>query len=128
MTKHKINYLQMEDCNVHPCSETKRFSSWTPWMATNASLEAINSGYTEKRFRFTCRAQTDDASSVRVQVAKEERYCRNVGSCLRGTTNNNMNTEANLDGGWNEWSSWFPCNQPCGGGSQHRVTFLTSMY
>lgn len=116
------NNFQIEDCNTHLCTETKRFSGWTPWLAANATLQSANSGYTEKRFRFTCRAQTDDPSSVRVQLAKEEeRYCRNDGSCLRGSANNNMNSEVNLDGGWSEWSSWLPCNQACGGGSQHRV-------
>ncbi|XP_043266861.1 semaphorin-5A isoform X2 [Venturia canescens] len=114
---------QVEECNTHPCTETKRFSGWTPWLAVNATLQSANSGYTEKRFRFTCRAQTDDPSSVRVQLAKEEeRYCRNDGSCLRGNPNSNsMNSEVSPDGGWSEWSSWLPCNQICGGGSQERV-------
>ncbi|XP_076394986.1 semaphorin 5c isoform X2 [Megachile rotundata] len=117
--------FQVEDCNSHQCVETKRYSGWTPWLAANASLQNGNVGYVEKRFRFSCRAQTDDPSSVRVQLAKEEeRYCRNDGSCLRGNANQNgyadLATESGWSG-WGEWSSWKQCDRPCGGGSQYRV-------
>ncbi|XP_066596034.1 semaphorin 5c isoform X2 [Prorops nasuta] len=114
--------IQMEECNTHSCGETKRFSAWTPWLAVNATLQNGNLGYVEKRFRFSCRAQTDDPSSVRVQLAKEEeRYCRNDGSCLRGGSNVNSFLDSTTDNGWGEWTSWSPCDQPCGGGSQSRA-------
>lgn len=74
----------------------------------------------EKRFRFSCRAQTNDPASVRVQLAKEEeRYCRNDGSCLRGREYAEISTN---ESGWGEWSSWGPCDRPCGQGTQHRVS------
>ncbi|XP_023288888.1 semaphorin-5A, partial [Orussus abietinus] len=114
--------FQIEDCNTHPCPETRKYSSWTPWLSVNATAEAGTIGYTEKRFRFSCRAQTEDSASVRIQLAKEEeRYCRSDGSCLRGNANANGNSDVNADGGWGEWSLWSPCNRACGGGSQHRV-------
>lgn len=109
---------QIEECNTHRCSEIRRYSEWTPWLAVNATVQAGNIGYTEKRFRFSCRAQTEDPSSMRVQLAKEEeRYCRNDGSCLRGGGNPEITSEP----GWAEWSSWSTCKRACGEGSQHRV-------
>jgi len=86
----------------------------------NASLQSASVGYVEKRFRFSCRAQTSDPSSVRVQLAKEEeRYCRNDGSCLRGK---DEYTEPVVESGWGEWSAWGPCDRPCGRGTQRRVS------
>ncbi|XP_011264749.2 semaphorin-5A [Camponotus floridanus] len=109
--------FQLEECNTHECTETRRYSGWTPWLAVNASLQSVNTGYLEKRFRFSCRAQTDDPSSVRVQLAKEEeRYCRNDGSCQRGKDAESIN-----ESGWSEWSSWGSCDRSCGRGTQHRV-------
>ncbi|KAL6262936.1 hypothetical protein P5V15_005724 [Pogonomyrmex californicus] len=110
--------FQIEDCNTHECAETKRYSGWTPWLAVNSSLQSGSTVYLEKRFRFSCRAQTYDPSSVRVQLAKEEeRFCRNDGSCLRGK---DAYVESN-EGGWGEWSSWGSCSRPCGRGIQHRT-------
>lgn len=118
----KIHVFQFEECNID-CAETKRYSGWTPWLAVNASLQSGSVGYVEKRFRFSCRAQTNDPSSVRVQLAKEEeRYCRNDGSCLRGNANANVYAESINDNGWGEWSAWGTCDRPCGRGTQHRVS------
>lgn len=115
--------MQVEDCNTHECQETKKYSSWTPWLAVNASTQTATSGYTEKRFRFVCRAQTDDSSSIKVQLAKvEERYCKSDGSCLKGSSGSSpINVDSNVEGTWSEWTSWSPCNRECGGGTQHRV-------
>ncbi|XP_011154550.1 semaphorin-5B isoform X2 [Harpegnathos saltator] len=116
--------IQFEECNVN-CAETKRYSGWTPWLAMNASLQSGSVGYVEKRFRFSCRAQTNDPSSVRVQLAREEeRYCRNDGSCLRGNANVNVYPELVNENGWGEWST---CDRPCGRGTQHRVRQCKSL-
>ncbi|KAL0132032.1 hypothetical protein PUN28_000065 [Cardiocondyla obscurior] len=110
--------FQIEECNTHECPETKRYSGWTPWLAVNTSMQNGNTVYLEKRFRFSCRAQTDDPSSVRVQLAKEEeRSCRNDG-CLRGK---DAYADSVNENGWSEWSSWGLCDRPCGKGTQHRV-------
>ncbi|XP_015110024.1 semaphorin-5A isoform X1 [Diachasma alloeum] len=111
--------FQIEDCNTHVCPETKRYSSWTPWLPTNAT-GLQGGGYVEKRFRFSCKAQTDDPSSVRSQLAKEEeRFCRDNGSCSRVNINNQ--NPAEVEGSWSDWSPWYPCTKNCGGGKQHRV-------
>ncbi|KAG5319898.1 SEM5B protein, partial [Acromyrmex heyeri] len=111
--------FQIEECNNHKCAETKRYSGWTPWLTVNSSLQSDSTVYLEKRFRFSCRAQTDDPSSVRVQLTKEEeRSCRNDGSCLRGK---DTYAESIIENGWGEWSSWGSCDRPCGKGTQHRV-------
>lgn len=55
---------------------------------------------------------------MKVQFAKEEeRYCKDDGSCL-GT---------NIESGWSEWSTWYPCDRPCGRGSQSRVNIEASL-
>ncbi|XP_024887509.1 semaphorin-5A [Temnothorax curvispinosus] len=115
--------FQTEECNTHECPETRRYSGWTPWLAVNASIQNGNTVYLEKRFRFSCRAQTDDPSSVRVQLAKEEeRTCRNDGGnggCQRA--GKDAYVEPINENGWGEWSSWGLCDRPCGRGIQHRV-------
>lgn len=118
------NVFQIEECNNHKCAETRRYSGWTPWLTVNSSLQSDSAVYLEKRFRFSCRAQTDDPSSVRVQLAKEEeRSCRNDGSCLRGK---DTYAESINESGWGEWSSWGSCDRPCGKGTQHRVSIFCS--
>ena len=92
-------------------------------MAVNGTGQTKRLDYTEKRYRFSCRAQTSDSTSVRVHLAKEEeRYCRNDGSCSHAVGLTSV--ETSLEGGWSEWSSWFPCDRVCNGGSQYRVSIL----
>ena len=75
-------HLDYELCNTHACSEAKRLSSWTPWLATNAT--STTNGYGERRFRFSCRAPVADPALIKVTQAKEEeRFCHSDGSCLR---------------------------------------------
>ena len=75
-------HLDYEQCNTHACPDAKRLSSWTPWLATNATNSAA--GYTERRFRFACRAPVTDAVLIKVAQAKEEeRFCHSDGSCIR---------------------------------------------
>lgn len=90
-------------------------------MVVNFTSQAKESEYTEKRFRFVCRAQTDNPSSLRIHLGKEEeRYCKKDGSCSHviGMTN----TDSNADVGWSDWSHWFSCNRVCTPGSQARVS------
>lgn len=72
-------------------------------------------GYTEKRFRFSCKAPTTDPSLIKiVQAKEEERHCYADGSC----TKNGRVGEA--DDSWSEWSAWSSCSKECGGGVQER--------
>ncbi|XP_043543474.1 semaphorin-5A-like [Chiloscyllium plagiosum] len=46
--------------------------------------------------------------------------CENC-SCVNGRLDCVSHLGCQLDGGWGSWSTWTPCSEPCGGGSQHRV-------
>lgn len=106
-------HLDYEQCNTHACPDAKRLSSWTPWLATNATNSAA--GYTERRFRFACRAPVDDPAVIKVAQAKEEeRFCHSDGNCIR-------TGRGEGDDVWSEWSNWSDCSVECGGGLQHRT-------
>lgn len=98
-------------CNTHSCPETRKSSNWTAWVRINMTRD----GYFEQRFRFTCRANVEDAASLRVgSVKKEERYCHESSkTCMDSAY-------LNIDGDWSEWSEWTECSVPCGGGVQYR--------
>ncbi|XP_060654439.1 semaphorin-5B isoform X1 [Drosophila nasuta] len=102
--------LDYEDCNMQSCAEVRKFSSWTPWLT--ASAGNATEPQVEKRYRYSCRATTADASSVKINMVKEEtRNCRADGSCQR-MNEHEANSESDSD--------WSPCSVSCGGGSQHR--------
>lgn len=106
--------IDYEDCNMQSCPEEKKLSGWTPWLIQqNRTDEADGiTILTEKRFRFSCRARTKDASSMHIGVAKtENRICRE-GVCHR------LGEPSGLDEP--EYGEWGPCNVTCGGGVQHR--------
>lgn len=66
-------------CNLHACSETKRVTTWTPWLLANDT----DIGRIERRFRFSCKAPVD-TSLLKVGAMKlEERICHADGTCLR---------------------------------------------
>ncbi|XP_046600130.1 semaphorin-5B isoform X1 [Neodiprion lecontei] len=108
--------FQIEDCNTHQCEDEKRSSAMTPWLPVNSTVSAI--GYTEKRYRFSCRVQTKDPSGLRIQMSKEERYCNSDGSCLKAM---GAGPSEPSEDGWGEWSSWTTCTRTCGKGIQHRI-------
>lgn len=114
---------QIEDCNTHPCLETYRKYLWSPWIISNTSDAALLGGRTEKRFKFVCRAQTEDTSSIKLQMVKEEeRYCRPDGFCGKKMMSSSVSIgDLSIESAWSDWSSWSPCSQTCGGGTQFRV-------
>ncbi|XP_064463690.1 semaphorin-5A-like [Ornithodoros turicata] len=98
-------------CNTHTCPETRKSSNWTAWVRVNTTVD----GYYEQRFRFTCRANVEDSSSLRVgSIKKEERYCHDSSRTCMDTA------YMNIDGNWSEWTQWTECSVPCGRGVQHR--------
>ncbi|XP_026272666.1 semaphorin-5A [Frankliniella occidentalis] len=108
--------LDYEPCNGHPCPESRKLSAWTPWLSEAAPGPGnANFGgtWTEKRFRFACRAQTADPSSVRVTQSKEEkRVCSATTGC--------KSDRVDSDEVWSDWSEWSACSAECGGGFQTR--------
>jgi chondroitin sulfate proteoglycan 4 len=69
-------------CNLHAYSETKRVTSWTPWLLASDTDIARN----ERRFRFSQKAPVD-TSLLKVGAMKlEERICHADGTCLRTST------------------------------------------
>ncbi|XP_037901105.1 semaphorin-5A isoform X2 [Glossina fuscipes] len=107
--------IDYEDCNMHSCPEIRKLSSWTPWLVhynKSQDLEATDTIYTEKRFRFVCRAISPDPSSIHISLAKtENRICRE-GVCQR---HNDINALEEI-----EHAEWGACNVSCGGGVQYR--------
>lgn len=66
--------------------------------------------YTEKRFKFLCKAPSPE--QIKLSVAREEeRYCTSQGTCSRPLEE---------EEGWEPWGPWGDCSAPCGGGQQAR--------
>jgi len=103
--------IEYQTCNHHTCLESKRVTTWTPWLLANDT----DLGRIERRFRFACKAPVD-ASLLKIGSMKlEERICHSDGTCLR--------TDSGLmeGGGWSDWSDWSKCSHQCGGGHQQRT-------
>ncbi|XP_050547311.1 semaphorin-5A-like [Daktulosphaira vitifoliae] len=94
---------EYELCNQKPCVESKKVSSWTPWISTGNS--------THKRFRFSCRTQQDQTSISIIQDKEESKLCQD-GACHR------LDQVSDLEESWSEWSNWSSCSSECGGGNQ----------
>ncbi|OXU28754.1 hypothetical protein TSAR_006189 [Trichomalopsis sarcophagae] len=109
--------FQIEDCNSHACPDTRRYA-YSPWQSSGN----VSGVRTEHRYRFACRAQTDDPSSVKIQTKEEERHCRSDGSCSRKSSpGSSINIDGSLDSAWPEYTAWTTCSQSCGGGTQTRI-------
>lgn len=79
--------IEYETCNISPCQEVKKLSSWSSWLTVTNST--TRSGFTEKRFKFSCKAPVIDPNQIKIVVGKEEeRFCYSDGSC---TKNGNKN-------------------------------------
>lgn len=102
--------MEYEICNKQPCEEVKKLSPWTQWLTVNGTGET---GYMEKRFRYSCKAPIADPSALKITMAKEEvRKCSNEG-CQRMS-------EAPQKASWGCWSDFSACSATCGMGRRVR--------
>lgn len=92
--------VDYEVCNTELCPEIQKMSAWTPWLRLNNDSSDIDA-HVEKRFRYLCRVNGSDASSMKISKAKEEnRVCQSDGLCHRDESD---------DSGWSDWSEWSKC-------------------
>lgn len=74
--------IDYEVCNSQPCAEVKKLGQWTPWLMESNTSKTDE--YTERRFRYMCKASVMDATSLKIVLSKEEkRTCQPNGSCQR---------------------------------------------
>ncbi|GBP26619.1 Semaphorin-5A [Eumeta japonica] len=100
--------IEKQICDLRPC-EIRRVTAWTPWVQIPSN--SSDGGYTEKRFKFACKAPSPEQIKL-TQVKDEERYCTSQGYCGPVPP-----PEAD---GWGEWGEWGACSAACGGGQQRR--------
>ncbi|XP_012550340.1 semaphorin-5B isoform X1 [Bombyx mori] len=101
--------VEKQVCDMKPC-EVRKATAWTPWVQIPGNLS--DGSYTEKRFKFLCKAPSPD--QIKLSIAREEeRYCN-----ARGICSNNPPEE---ESGWEEWGPWEACSANCGGGQQART-------
>lgn len=100
---------EQQVCDLRPC-EVRKATAWTPWVQIPSNIS--DGSYTEKRFRFLCKAPSPE--QIKLSLSREEeRYCTSKGSC--------SSSPPPEGAGWEEWGAWGACSAACGGGQQSRV-------
>lgn len=100
--------LERQPCDLPAC-EQRKATAWTPWVQIPGNDS--DGSYTEKRFKFQCRAPSPEQLKLSL-VREDERYCTARGRC---TTE-----RIEEDSGYEPWGPWQACSAPCGGGQQRR--------
>ncbi|XP_046971911.1 semaphorin-5B [Vanessa cardui] len=101
--------VERQPCDLRPC-ELRKATAWTPWVQIPSNTS--DGSYTEKRFKFLCKAPTPE--QIRLSLAREEeRYCNSRGTC--------SSSPPAEDGAWEPWAPWGACSAACGGGQQART-------
>ncbi|KAH9639494.1 hypothetical protein HF086_003627 [Spodoptera exigua] len=77
-----------------------------------APCNGSDGSYTEKRFKFQCRAPSPEQLKLSM-VREDERYCNSRGRCSSEPISDN-------EVGWEPWGPWEACSVSCGGGHQRR--------
>ncbi|VVD03706.1 unnamed protein product, partial [Leptidea sinapis] len=101
---------ERQPCDLRPC-DVRKATAWTPWVQTLGN--SSDGSYTEKRFKFLCKAPTPE--QIKLSLAREEeRYCTALGSCSSSIPEDEGGWET--WGPWGEWSCWSDWSECAGGG------------
>lgn len=101
--------VEKTPCDMAPC-EVRKATAWTPWVQIPGN--GSDGSYTEKRFKFQCRAPSPEQLKLSL-VREDERYCTARGRC-------SSERAPEDEAGWEAWGPWQPCSAPCGAGQQAR--------
>ncbi|CAK1593965.1 unnamed protein product [Parnassius mnemosyne] len=109
---------ERQPCDLRPC-ELRKATAWTPWVHIPGNTS--DGSYTEKRFKFLCKAPTPE--QIKLSVAREEeRYCSAGGACSSSPAGAGAGAGGAVqEAGWGAWGAWGACSAPCGGGQQARA-------
>lgn len=102
--------VEYETCNKQPCSEVRKLSPWTQWLTANGTNDV---GYTEKRFRYSCKAQISDPANLKISLFKEEVRNCSIEGCHRMA-------EIAQKASWGCWTDFSACSVTCGIGRRVR--------
>ena len=103
---------EYDTCENKKCSDQVDVTDWTPWIKINST----QSGWNEKRFRFSYRGSPTIRLNKLGHIEAEQRFCSDETRCVSTSL-----SRGSSDGFG--WSGWSKCTRECGGGYQLKVRY-----